>query len=297
MSFVYHHWVRVTHSPPSSLAAPRIELLHERLPNGNAARQFISVSRGILSVFGVEPESITSPNGTENMLKLLNTTEYGPSFFQQLETSARAVLLHRDQTPTPTPIKLQTDAAEGVIGARAWVVGEVVVSGLARQKVRMGSKQKNQSGVNDGDGLDSLDDECHDHQDHHDGSFEELVRVAWDGYLHVDHFTTQLALQISKLEASVLAQHAIVSEEQQQRLQTHFTKLDAFAMRFEPESQPSMLVFKVEMSRICREMLEVGEMDLRTHACPQERWLQQITNLLIKRYNIIFIHSLTIRWI
>jgi hypothetical protein len=49
----------------------------------------------------------------------------------------------------------------------------------------------------------------------------ELVRVAWDGYLHVDHFTTQLALQISKLEASVLAQHAVVSEEQQQRLARH----------------------------------------------------------------------------
>ena len=131
----YHHWI----IPKSNTTLTR----PYGSPSGQPSREFISVSRGIRSVFGVEPETILSPNGTENMLKLLNTTEeYGPSFFQQLETSAAVALLDRGRTPTPTPIKLQTDAAEGVIGARAWVVGEVVVSGLARRHTITNTKQK-----------------------------------------------------------------------------------------------------------------------------------------------------------
>ena len=69
------------------------------------------------------------------MLKLLNTTEeYGPSFFQQLETSAAVALLDRGRTPTPTPIKLQTDAAEGVIGARAVVTGLYLAVPIGNEK-------------------------------------------------------------------------------------------------------------------------------------------------------------------
>ena len=47
-------------------------------------------------------------------------------------------------------------------------------------------------------------------------------------------------------------------------------------MRFEPEAQPSMLIFKVEMSRSCREMLDAGETELRDYGCPRKNWSKQV---------------------
>lgn len=47
-------------------------------------------------------------------------------------------------------------------------------------------------------------------------------------------------------------------------------------MRFEPKAQPSMLIFKVEMSRSCREMLDAGETELRDYGCPRKNWSKQV---------------------